>query len=177
MGRCWLWGEGPPQTFSAQVGYLPGLSVWSLHVHKGFPPHRTPTQKHAKRLLSCPVPDQDWTEHVDWRPCAVKGCPLLLEPLEEGQGLQDGLKAEGIFHRRPHQHACVCVCVLCRRQMHVCGVVCCVTIKNDFECSTCAVCRHYKKKVAFKVTLCNNLTLFEVWFYWQLVLVPSSNSF
>ena len=32
MGRCWLWGAGPPQTFSAQVGYLPGLSVWSLHV-------------------------------------------------------------------------------------------------------------------------------------------------
>ena len=25
-----------------------------------------------------------------------------------------GLKAEGKFHRRPHQHACVCVwCVLC----------------------------------------------------------------
>ena len=97
---------------------------------QGFPPHRTPTQKHAKeqkRSLSCPVPDQDWTEHLAWSPCAVKGCPLLLEPLEEGQGLQDGLKAEGKFHRRPHQHACVCV--LCRRQMHVCGVVCCVIIK------------------------------------------------
>ena len=102
----------------------------SPRVHKGFPPHRTPTQKHAnrKRSLSCPVPDHDWTEHLAWSPCAVKGCPLLLEPLEEGQGLQDGLKAEGKFHRRPHQHACVCV--LCRRQMHVCGVVCCVTIKQ-----------------------------------------------
>ena len=32
MGRCWLWGAGPPQTFNAQVGCLPGLSVWSLHV-------------------------------------------------------------------------------------------------------------------------------------------------
>src|SRR4029434_4347840 len=32
MGRCWLWGACSPQTFSAQVGYLPGLSVWSLHV-------------------------------------------------------------------------------------------------------------------------------------------------
>src|SRR4029434_8645939 len=32
MGRCWLWGAGPPQTFNAQVGYRPGLSVWSLHV-------------------------------------------------------------------------------------------------------------------------------------------------
>ena len=102
----------------------------SPRVHKGFPPHRTPTQKHAKRSLSCPVLDQDWTEHLAWSPCAVKGCPLLLEPLEEGQGLQDGLKAEGKFHRRPHQHACVCVCVLCRRQMHVCGVVCCVIIKQ-----------------------------------------------
>ena len=56
MGRCWRWGAGPPQTFSAQVGYLPGLSVWSLRVHKGFPPIRTPTDKHAKMnsLLSCP---------------------------------------------------------------------------------------------------------------------------
>src|SRR4029434_10779065 len=31
----------------------------SPRVHKGFPPHRTPTQKHAKRSLSCPVLDQD----------------------------------------------------------------------------------------------------------------------
>ena len=30
---------------------------------------------------------------------------------------------------------------------------------------------------SLKVTLCNNLTLFEIWFYRQLVLVPSSNSF
>src|SRR4029434_3760357 len=30
VGRCWLWGAGPPQTFSVQVGYLLGLSVWSL---------------------------------------------------------------------------------------------------------------------------------------------------
>src|SRR4029434_2526993 len=27
-----LGGAGPPQTFSAQVGYLLGLSVWSFHV-------------------------------------------------------------------------------------------------------------------------------------------------
>src|SRR4029434_7579694 len=32
MGRCWYWGAGSPQAFSAQVGYLPGLSVWRLHV-------------------------------------------------------------------------------------------------------------------------------------------------
>src|SRR4029434_4965261 len=32
MGRCWSWGVSSPQAFSAQVGYLPGLSVWSLHV-------------------------------------------------------------------------------------------------------------------------------------------------
>src|SRR4029434_6300888 len=102
MGRCWLWGACSPQTFSAQVGYLPGLSVWRLHVllrpsvlrwaisraflcgvcrfspdlqcsgglspgpfcvefacsprvHKGFPPLRTPTEKHAKKEQNTPV--------------------------------------------------------------------------------------------------------------------------
>src|SRR4029434_5456563 len=85
MGRCWLWGAGPPQTFSAPGPFCVEFAC-SSRVHKGFPPHRTPTQKHAnrKRSLSCPVPDHDWTEHLAWSPCAVKGCPLLLEPLEEG---------------------------------------------------------------------------------------------
>ena len=32
-------------------------------------------------------------------------------------------------------------------------------------------------KTVLKVNLCNNLTLFEVWFYRQIVLVPSLNSF
>src|SRR4029434_2532377 len=36
MERCWLWGAGFPQTFSAQVRYLPGLSVWSLYVLPAF---------------------------------------------------------------------------------------------------------------------------------------------
>src|SRR4029434_6782088 len=30
MGRCWLWGAGPPQ--SAQCSGGLGISVWSLHV-------------------------------------------------------------------------------------------------------------------------------------------------
>src|SRR4029434_9362837 len=55
MGRCWLWGAGLPQTFSAQVGYLPGLSVWSLHVlpvvTRGFL-HYKPQQQHMN-----PQPD------------------------------------------------------------------------------------------------------------------------
>ena len=38
------------------------------------------------------------------------------------------------------------------------------------------IANHFKF-MDFKVTLCNNFTLFEVWFYRQLVLVPSSNSF
>src|SRR4029434_5194999 len=58
MGLIPAWGAvgtGGRFSFSAQVGYLPGLSVWSLHVHKGFPPPRTPTEKHAKRTEhSCP---------------------------------------------------------------------------------------------------------------------------
>src|SRR4029434_231934 len=83
MGRCWLWGAGPPQTFSAQVGYLPGLSVWSLHVlpvcvcvefacsprvHKGFPPLRTPN----RRTEHMSIPDQRWTVHLTWSPGAAQ---------------------------------------------------------------------------------------------------------
>src|SRR4029434_285085 len=59
MGRCWYWGAGSPQAFSALVGYLPGLSVWSLHVlpvfTRGFP-HKEPQQKKMQKniTLSCP---------------------------------------------------------------------------------------------------------------------------
>ena len=38
-------------------------------------------------------------------------------------------------------------------------------------CPNVTLCECY----IVKGTLCNNLTLFEVWFYRQLVLVPSSN--
>src|SRR4029434_7241739 len=130
-------------------------------------------QKNMQKNRKDRVPDQDWTEHLAWSPGGKKRLPTAPGCLEEGQGLQDGLKANftgDLISMR--------VCVSCVAAKCVwCCVSCCVTIKHDFECSTCAVCRHYKKKVAFKVTLCNNFTLFEVWFYRQLVLVPSSNSF
>ena len=48
-GALLVLGAGSPQAFSAQVGYLPGLSVWSLHVHNGFPPLRTPTEKNMQK--------------------------------------------------------------------------------------------------------------------------------
>src|SRR4029434_8564792 len=53
-------GAGSPQAFSAQVGYLLGLSVGFAcfpRVHKGFPPLRTPTEKHAKRTEHKSIPD------------------------------------------------------------------------------------------------------------------------
>src|SRR4029434_2039396 len=58
---------------SAQVGYLPGLSVWSLHVlNKGFPPLRTPTVKTCKITELMSIPDQRWTVHFTWSPGAAK---------------------------------------------------------------------------------------------------------
>src|SRR4029434_9182693 len=108
-------------------------SACSPRVHKGFlhtePQHKNMQKNRKDRSLS--VPDQDWTEHLAWSPGAKKkGCPLLLEPLEEGQRLQDGLKAEGKFHRRPHQHACVCVCVSCVATKRMCVVLCVVLCDN-----------------------------------------------
>src|SRR4029434_2670668 len=78
MGCCWLWGADPPQTFSAQrcaISHecLCGVCMFSpcvcsLHVlpvcvefacsprvHKGFPPIRNPTEKHAKKEQNTPV--------------------------------------------------------------------------------------------------------------------------
>ena len=123
MGRCWLCGAGPPQTFSAQVGYLPGLSVCSLHVHKGFPPLRTPTEKHARRTEHMSIPDQRCTVHFTWAPGA-SSCPLLLGGPGGGM-FQDG-KRQRINSPRPQ--ACVCVsvyvCPVAPPYMHVCVPVC-----------------------------------------------------
>src|SRR4029434_9300865 len=97
MGRCWLWGAGPPQTFSAsqtfsaQVGYLPGLSVWSLHVlpvfTRGF--LQTPTEKTCKnRTFSFPsVTETDGS----LGPRALRSYPLLLGG-PGGRTVRDGKK-------------------------------------------------------------------------------------
>src|SRR4029434_918714 len=66
----------------------------SPRVHKGFPPLRTPTEKHAKRTeQSCPsLTDTDGSRG----PRALRSCPLLLE--DPGGGtIRDGLKAEQKF--------------------------------------------------------------------------------
>src|SRR4029434_5027307 len=68
----------------------------SPRVYKGFPPLRTPTEKHAKEqntLLS--VLDQDGRV-TSLGPRALRSCPLLLE--DPGGGtIRDGLKAEQKF--------------------------------------------------------------------------------
>src|SRR4029434_5166204 len=74
MGSIPAWGavgsggQVLPRVHSAQVGYLPGLSVWSLH--KWFPPLRTPTEK------TCKIPSLTKDGHFTWSPGA--SCPLLL---------------------------------------------------------------------------------------------------
>ena len=65
MGRCWLWGADSPQAFSVEVGYPGPFCVefaCSPRVHKGFPPLRTPTEKHAKHAKqqnTCPSLPKD----------------------------------------------------------------------------------------------------------------------
>src|SRR4029434_2539016 len=114
---------------SAQVGYIPGLSVWSLHVHKGFPPLRTPTEKHAERTeQSCPsLTETDGS----LGPRALRSCPLLLE--DPGGGtIRDGVKAEPKFAANSGLRVRVCVCVSCVASIYarVCSSVSCVPLKN-----------------------------------------------
>ena len=124
MGRCWLWGAGPPRTSG---GLSPGPFcvefLCSPHVHKGFPPLRTPTEKHAKRTEHMSIPDQRWTVHLTV-PRALTSCPLLLGG-PGGRTIQDG-KRQKINSPRPQ--ACVCVCVLCRLHIFTCV----------FQCVVCA---------------------------------------
>src|SRR4029434_8223790 len=65
MGRCWLWGAGPPQTFSAQVGYLPFCVEFacSPRVHKGVSSTKNPQQKKTCKITEhMSIPDQRFYE-------------------------------------------------------------------------------------------------------------------
>src|SRR4029434_9452385 len=104
-------GAGPPQTFSAQVGYLPGRSVWSLHVLPVFTRvflHLEPRQtKHAKEQITLlSVPDQDRHDHLTWSPGAIKAPHCSCLPWrKDSPGWED---AEEKFTET--SSACVCVC-------------------------------------------------------------------
>ena len=62
MGRCWSWGVSSPQ---CSGGLSPGPFcvefACSPRVHTGFPPLRTPTEKHAEEqntLLPVPASEE-----------------------------------------------------------------------------------------------------------------------
>src|SRR4029434_5770351 len=107
-------------------------------VRKGFPPLRTPTEKHAKKnsSLSCPsVTDADGS----LGPRALRSCPLLLE-VHGGRTVLDERKAERKIYSdlRP---ACVCVCVSCVASIKSTCVLCSVLLclcAVVFVC--CCVC-------------------------------------
>ena len=113
-------GQVLPRVHGAQVGYLPFCVEFacSPRVHKGFPPLRTPTEKHAKRTeQSCPsLTEMDGL----LGPRALRSCPLLLGG-PGGRTVRDGYNAERTFHSdlRP---ACarVCVCVSCVASIYAC---------------------------------------------------------
>src|SRR4029434_7096008 len=81
MGRCWLWGAGPPQSAQCSSGLSLGPFcvefACSPRVHKGFPPLKTPTEKTCRTEHSLSVPDQD-RQFTSLGPRALKSCPLLL---------------------------------------------------------------------------------------------------
>src|SRR4029434_8769050 len=127
MGRCWLWGAGPPQTFSAQVGYLPGLSVWSLHVlpvfTRGFLHQKPQQKKHAKEhnTLRRSLTKTDGSSHLVPGRLKKKASPCSWGP--GGRTVRDGTMAEAKFTNdlRPacvssvaSMYSRVLQCVVCR---------------------------------------------------------------
>src|SRR4029434_10744105 len=95
MGSIPTWGavgsggQVLPRVHSAQVDYLPGLSVWSLHVLPVFTrgPLKTPTEKTYQSTEHFSyVPDQD-RRLISPGPRALKKKKLPTAPgvLEEGQ--------------------------------------------------------------------------------------------
>ena len=73
-------GACSPQAFGAQVGYLLGLSLWSLHVLPVFTrvsSDRTPTQKHAEEQKKIALLTKIGHDHLAWSPGAIKAarCP------------------------------------------------------------------------------------------------------
>src|SRR4029434_7427899 len=89
----------------------------SPRVHKGFPPLRTPKEKHAKRTEhSCPsLTETDGS----LGPRALRSCPLLLGG-PGGRTSRDGKKAEDKFEATSGLCVCVCVCPVSPPYIHVC---------------------------------------------------------
>src|SRR4029434_8624972 len=133
MGSIPAWGavgsggQVLPRVHSAQVGHLPGLSVWSLHVDKGFSPLTTPTEKTCKITEHMSIPDQIWTVHFTWSPGATS-CPLLLGG-PSGSAVREGKKQK---LNSPRSQAYLRVCVSCVASIYarVCSSVSCVPIKT-----------------------------------------------
>src|SRR4029434_1760194 len=137
MGSIPTWGavgSGGQLAFSAQVGYLPGLSVWSFacspRVHKGFPPLRTQQKNMQKnRTLSCPsLTKTDGSLHLvpgRYKPPTAPGGSLR----KDSPGWE---KAENKFTATSGLPACVCVCVSCVASIYarVCSSVSCVPLKT-----------------------------------------------
>src|SRR4029434_2504706 len=127
MGSIPTWGtvgsggQVLPRVNSAQVGYLPGLSVWSLHVLPVF----TPTEKTCKIKEHMSVPDQDG--RFTWSPGAEK---LPTAPGGSWRKDSPGWEKSRDYIHSDLRSACVCVCVLCR--LHISCVLQCVVcaIKN-----------------------------------------------
>src|SRR4029434_3917016 len=125
MGRCWLWGAGPPQSAQCSSGLSPRPFcvefACSPRVHKGVPPLRTPTEKHAKRTeQSCPsLTETDGS----LGPRALQAAHCSWGVLEEGQSRMG--KSRHYIHR-DLRLTCVCVCPVSPPYMHVCVPVCCV---------------------------------------------------
>src|SRR4029434_2918776 len=123
MGRCWSWGVGSPQASSAQVGYLPGFSVWSLHVlpvfTRGFL-HQEPQQKNMqKEQNTCPSLTKDGQFTWTWSPGAYK-----LPTAPGGSWRKDNPgweKAEDKFTATSGLRVCVCVCPVSPPYIHVCA--------------------------------------------------------
>src|SRR4029434_5710654 len=100
----------------------------SPRVHKGFPPLRIPTEKHAEEqntLLSVP-------DHLTWSPGAYRlpTAPGVLEEGWSGMGQMQSVHFTATSGLRVFVCVCVCVCVSCVASIKYTCVLQCAACGN-----------------------------------------------
>src|SRR4029434_4384882 len=120
MGRCWLWGAGPPQTsvlrWAISWAFLCGVCMFSP-CSQGVSSPKDPNRKNMQN--TCPSLTKDG-QFTSIGPRALQAAHCSWAVLEEGRSRMG--KKQKINSPRPQ--ACVCVCVLCRLHVFTCVLLC-----------------------------------------------------
>src|SRR4029434_1258475 len=122
MGRCWLWGAGPPQTsvlrWAISRAFLCGVCMFSP-CSQGVFSTKNPNRKNMQN--TCPSLTKDG-QFTSIGPRALQAAHCSWAVLEEGRSRMG--KKQKINSPRPQAYLRVCVCPVSPPYMHVCVPVC-----------------------------------------------------